>query len=131
MDMSSVLGNLFSFRSKEEKARIYEAYSKRIFPYGEEQKERIAEILAELFPKHNPNYVLMHYILIKEGMTGESPLDFNAAVKKVKGSPLRKTAELEPGMHALLKVDLFIDENLNYPTLEELRAAINDILLEQ
>jgi hypothetical protein len=127
MDMSSVLGNLFDFRSKEEKKRIYEEYSKRIFPYGDAQKERVGEILAEMFPKENPRYVLMHYILVKEGMTGENPLDFKAAVKKVKGSPIRKTGHLEPGIHALLKVDLNIDENLNYPTTEELNADANSL----
>jgi hypothetical protein len=131
MDMSSVLGNLFDFRSKEEKARTYEAYAKMIFPYGDAQKERVGELLAELFPNQNSNYVLMHYILIKEGMIGEAPLDFKAAAKKVKGSPLRKTAELEPGIHALLKVDLTIDENLEYPSIEELRASASDILLKQ
>jgi hypothetical protein len=126
--MSSVLGNLFDFRSKEEKKRIFEEYSKRIFPYGDAQKERVGEILAEMFPKENPRYVLMHYILIKEGMTGEKPLDFEAAVKKVKGSPIRKTTHLEPGIHALLKVDLNIDENLNYPTVEELNTDARSLL---
>jgi hypothetical protein len=123
MDMSGVLGSLFNFRSKEEKQRIYEAYSKRIFPYGDIQKEKIEEILAALFPKQNSKHVLMHYILIKEGMTEEEPLEFNEAVKKVKHSPIRSTSELEAGIEALLNADLVIEENLEYPSLEELRAA--------
>jgi hypothetical protein len=70
----------------------------------------------------------MHYILIKEGMTAEDPLDFYTAAKKVKGSPIKKTPELEAGIHALINVDLYIDENLEYPSLEELQAAASSIL---
>lgn len=128
--MSSLLGNLFDFRSKEEKQSIYEDYSKRIFPYGDAQKDRIAELLAALFPEQSARYVLMHYILIKDGMTKAEALDFDTAAKKAKSSSIRKTPELQAGMCALLNVDLNIDENLEYPSLEGLRASASKILLK-
>jgi hypothetical protein len=124
MDMSSFLSGLFDFRSKEEKKRSYEAYSKLIFPYGDEQKERIAELLAGLFPKEKPSFVLMYYILVKSAMVGEEPVDFDTAVKKVKGSPMKSTPALRAGIRPLLEVDLTINENLEYPSLEELRAEV-------
>lgn len=125
--MSSILGNLFDFRSKEEKARSYEAYSKRIFPYGEEQKNAVSELLASLFPNENPKYLLMYYILIKQGMTEEEALDFDTAAKKaVKCKLLTFTPEIKAGMKALLKIDLTINEKLEYPSIEELRDAACD-----
>ena len=62
--MSSILSGLFDFRSKEEKARSYEAYSKKIFPYGDAQKDAISEILAALFPNERKNYLVMYYVNI-------------------------------------------------------------------
>ncbi|MDF2523958.1 MAG: hypothetical protein K0R31_1599, partial [Clostridiales bacterium] len=62
--MAGIMGRFFDFRSKEEKARSYEAYSKRIFPYGDDQKDRVSELLAELFPKEKQKNLMMHYILI-------------------------------------------------------------------
>lgn len=127
--MSGILGNIFDFRSKEEKARSYAAYSKRIFPYGNNQKDQISDILAALFPTLNPKHVLMYYILIKEGMTEEEPLDFETASAKVaKYSLVRITPELKAGIHALLNVDLSIDGKLEYPSIEELNAAASNIL---
>lgn len=126
--MSGIFGDLFSFKSKEEKERSYEAYSKRIFPYGDDQKDRIMELLSELFPKENPRYVLMHYILVKQGVTGEDAIGFDEAANKVKHSPIKATPEIQAGIHALLNVDLSIDENLEYPSIEELRVASRNIL---
>jgi hypothetical protein len=127
--MSGIIDNLFNFRSKEEKARNYESYSKRIFPYGDTQKERISDLLTALFPELNPKHVLMYYILIKEGMTEETPLEFETAAAKIaKYSLVRITPELKAGVQALLNIDLSINEELKYPSSEELRAASTNIL---
>lgn len=120
--MKSFFG-LFDFRSKEEKARSYEAYSKWIFPYGEEQKERITELIENIFPKLNKRHVLMYYILVKEGMTAEEALDFETAAKKVaKFSIVPVTPELKSGIQALLRADFAIDEKLEYPSIAEIKG---------
>lgn len=127
--MAGILGSIFDFRSKEEKARSYEAYSKRIFPYGDEQKEKVSEILAALFPKEKEKYLIMHYILIKQGMTEEEPMDFDkAAAKAAKYRLLPITPELQASMRALLNVDFAINEELEYPSIEEFRRNIEHIL---
>ncbi len=123
-----MFGDLFSFKSKEEKARSYEVFSSRVFPHGEAQRDKILEILTELFPKEKPRYVLMHYILIKDGMTGEPSMDFEEATSKVKHSPIKTNAEIQAGIRALINADLTISEKLEYPSLEELRAAALEIL---
>jgi hypothetical protein len=129
-DMAGMFGDLFSFKSKEEKARSYDAFSNRVFPYGDEQRDKILEILTELFPKEKARYVLMHYILVKDGMTGEDSLDFEEASKKVKHSPIKATAEIQAGIRALVNADFNINEKLEYPSLEELRTAAKEILSE-
>lgn len=126
--MSSILRGIFDFRSKEEKERSYEAYSKRIFPYGDEQKNKVSELLAALFPAQKQQYLIMHYILIKQGMTEDEPMDFEtAATKAAKYRLVPVTAELQAAMHALINIDMVIDEKLEYPSLEELRTAANNI----
>lgn len=124
--MSSFLSGLFDFRSKEEKHRNYEAYTKMIFPYGDAQKERITELLAGLFPHKDPDFVLMYYILVKAAMLQEESVDYETAAKKIKGSPIKSTSELRAAIYPLLQVDLNINENLEYPSLKELQAEVNN-----
>lgn len=117
--MSSMFGNFFM--SKEDKERKYEAYSKKIFPYGDEQRKKVSALLSETFPEEKLKYLMMHYILIKECMIGEEKLDFDTAARKIaKKKIIRITPELEKGIHAILEADLSIDEKLEYPLAEDL-----------
>lgn len=120
--MPGVFSGIFDFRSKEEKARSYEVYSKRIFPYGDAQKDAILEILAELFPSENKRYLLMYYVLTKQGMTEDEPMDFEKSfAKAAKCKLLPVTEELKFGINTLLNVDFAIDEKLEYPSIDKFR----------
>lgn len=124
--MPNMFGNLFI--SKEERQQKYEAYSKRIFPYGDKQREIISFYLSELFPKEKLKYLLMHYILIKESVIGDEQLDIQMAAKKIgKKKIIRVTPELQELMIALLKADLAIDESLKYPSIIELKNSIDRV----
>lgn len=119
--MSGILGNLFDMSSKEDKQQRYESYSKLIFPYGDGQREKVLELLCQMFPKQKIKYLMLHYILIKEGLVGEEKQSFEEAAAKVaKKKLIRVTPELQVGLYNLLNADLSIDENLEYPPLEEL-----------
>lgn len=127
--MAGILSGLFDFRSKEEKARYYEAYSKRIFPYGDAQKDAISDILVALFPDENKRYLIMYYILIKQGMTEEEAVDFKTAAAKTKKYRLLLfTPELQAAIQVILNADFAINEDLRYPSIEELRSEITNIL---
>lgn len=127
--MAGIFGKMFDMRSKEEKQRDFEAFSKRIFPYGDTHREKISEILSGLYPKTNIKYLRMYYILLKDEMTGENAVDFETAVKKLaKKSVVKVTPELNASLHALLLADLETDENLNYPSVEELRKTAKDLI---
>lgn len=119
--MSSIFSKMFDSRSKEEKQRDYENYSNRIFPYGEEQKDKVFAILAKLLPKQNQKYVRMHYILMKEQMVQVEPLSFAEADAMIAKKTLLKTnSAINNILKTLLEVDLKIDEKLEYPNIEEI-----------
>lgn len=68
--MASLISRMFDSRSKDEKERDYELYSQRIFPFGEAQKEKIGDLLVALNPKEKRHYLMLHYILLKDSVTG-------------------------------------------------------------
>ncbi len=118
------LSNMFEglFISKEERNKKYNDYSKRIFPYGAEQKKKVSSILSELFPNEDLQYLLMHYILVKERVIDEGRLDYESAFKKVSKKKIIKiTPDLQNKMITLLKADLSVDESLEYPSAEEVK----------
>lgn len=119
--MPSVIQRMFDNRSKEEKERDYDAFSQRVFPFGDEQKNKVADLLEVLFPKEKRKYLLLHYILIKDPLTLNEKDDYELIEKKAnKRKVVKITPEFKAAIKALVLADLAIDEKLNYPTPEEL-----------
>lgn len=73
---------MFDFRSREEKERDYKAFFKRVFPGGEEQKERVTQKLKERVPGEDIKYVLLYYITLKDYMVLNEEPDFQAAADR-------------------------------------------------
>lgn len=125
--MAKFFGGLFDLRSKEDKERDLEVYTNMIFPFGDEHKEKVYNILEELLPKQNQKYLRMHYILLKEAMIGEEKLSYEEATKKIAKQTLVKTTEeLKVLVKALLEIDLTMDENLIYPSATQIRNKSNE-----
>lgn len=119
--MPSVIQRMFDNRSKEEKERDYDAFSQRVFPFGDEQKNKVGDLLEVLFPKEKRKYLLLHYILIKDPLTLNEKDDYELIEKKAnKRKVVKITPEFKAAIKALVLADLAIDEKLNYPTPEEL-----------
>lgn len=112
------------FQSKEEQEKNYKEYFNKIFPYGEIQKQRVQEILDGLISnKKQASQLMMHYILIKEAMIDSETKDYNMIASKVeKKKFIKLTPELKNCIRILIYKDLGIDEGLEYPTVEELKA---------
>lgn len=70
---------MFDFRSREEKERDYNAFFKRVFPGGEEQKERVMQRLKERVPGEDIKYVLMYYATLKDYMVLNVETDLQRA----------------------------------------------------
>lgn len=120
--MASFFG--INFKSKEERERDYQNYFNKIFPYGESQKQKVENILGELVNKKEQNELMMHYILIKEAMI-DTEEDYETIAKRIEKKRIVKlTPELKECICILINVDLAIDEGLDYPSVEELKAKI-------
>lgn len=111
------------FQSKEEQERKYQEYFRKIFPYGEEQRQKIKDILYALAGKKNGVQLMMHYLLIKEAMINSESKDYEAIAATIEKKKLIKlTPELRACVRLLIYKDLEADENLKYPTPDELKA---------
>ena len=113
----------FNFKSKEEREKEYQEYFKKIFPYGEAQRQRVLEILARLNNGNQEKQLMMHYVLIKEAMTDSEIKDYEAITAKIEK---KRIVKLTPGLKDCIRIliykDLAMDESLNYPTAQELKA---------
>ena len=119
--MPSVIQRMFDNRSKEEKERDYDAFSQRVFPFGDEQKNKVGDLLEVLFPKEKRKYLLLHYILIKDPLTLNEKDDYELIEKKAnKRKVVKITPEFKAAIKALVLANLAIDEKLIYPMPEEL-----------
>ena len=118
--MAGFLGSLF--QSKAEREKSYKEYVKKVFPYGDAQKQKILDILIELLSEKDSSYFLMHYLLIKEALIDSEVKDYKSIAAKVEKKRLVKlTPELKECVRILIDKDLIIDESLVYPTVQELK----------
>ena len=113
----------FEYKSKKEREKEYQEYFHKLFPYGEPQKQKVQELLIELIRKKQGNQLMMHYVLIKEAMIDSEDRDYEAIAARVeKGRYVKLNSELKDCIRILIYKDLAMDESLNYPTANELKA---------
>ena len=131
--------DLFTIKSPEEEAEDSRRYDRWAFPYGEAQKEAVKELLRQLLPKEDLRTALAVYLIGREGYRGsyqkeertdlrsrEQRLqDANRALRRqLVGGRLRK---LLPTYMAVILADLEVDEQLQYPSTEELRRRAQEL----
>lgn len=103
--MSNVFNNLF--KNKEEKRHQADEYSRKIFPKGDEQRKLVSDQISEMFPDEKPEYLMMHYIMIKELIIDNKQIDYETAAEKIEKKKLvRITPDLREGMRTILETDL-------------------------
>lgn len=130
--MASLISRMFDSRSKDEKERDYELYSQRIFPFGEAQKEKIGDLLVALNPKEKRHYLMLHYILLKDSVTGPESKGYAEESRKLEKKKLVKiTPEFRQQVKILMELDQKVDETLQYPTAEELSVLVDQALAEE
>lgn len=118
-----------SFVSPKQKEREQRAYEKWALPYGEPQRQKLLSLLKELYPSESPQMALTAFLsgkaiyTDKDGDYEDTPEEFDPIaathfeittyfVKK-------KSVDVYPYI-ALIEADIAIDEQLAYPTAEEL-----------
>lgn len=129
MDIADWLG----IKSRDQEEREFQAFSENSFPYGEPQRDKIEELLSQLFPKEKKQFTMMLFLLGKQyyhgyglrneqdyqGYTQEQRL--NIAAKSLNRQLTGKHRKSLTTYLALIAADAQVDENLLYPTAQEIQ----------
>ena len=129
MDIADWLG----MKSREQEEREFQAFSENSFPYGQPQRDKVEELLSQLFPKEKKQFTMMLFLLGKQyyhgyglrneqdyqGYTQEERL--NIAAKSLNRQLTGKHRKSLTTYLALIAADAQVDENLLYPTVQEIQ----------
>lgn len=129
MDIADWLG----IKSREQEEREFQAFSENSFPYGQPQRDKVEELLSQLFPKEKKQFTMMLFLLGKQyyhgyglrneqdyqGLTQEERL--NIAAKSLNRQLTGKHRKSLTTYLALIAADAQVDENLLYPTAQEIQ----------
>ena len=128
MDIADWLG----IKSREQEEREFQAFSENSFPYGQPQRDKVEELLSQLFPREKKQFTMMLFLLGKQyyhgyglrneqdyqGYTQEERL--NIAAKSLNRQLTGKHRKSLTTYLALIAADARVDENLLYPTVQEI-----------
>jgi hypothetical protein len=119
--------NLFVWKSKAQQEKEQEEYESWAFPYGKPQREKLVKLMLEVFPKESETTALISFLTCKELYTKfcKTPDLSDYAINKLlemKGYKRLIRKKDMPLYVALVVADARVDENLNYPTAEEIIA---------
>lgn len=129
MDIADWLG----IKSREQEEREFQAFSENSFPYGQPQRDKVEELLSQLFPKEKKQFTMMLFLLGKQyyhgyglrneqdyaGFTQEERL--NLAAKSLNRQLFGKHKKSLTTYLALIAADAQVEENLLYPTAQEIQ----------
>lgn len=129
MDIADWLG----IKSREQEEREFQAFSENSFPYGQPQRDKVEALLSQLFPKEKKQFTMMLFLLGKQyyhgyglrneqdyqGYTQEERL--NIAAKSLNRQLTGKHRKSLTTYLALIAADAQVDENLLYPTAQEIQ----------
>ena len=118
--------NFFVWKSKEQAKREEEEYAKWAFPYGQEQRKKLVELMLEVFPKESEATTLIPFLTCKElymKMCKTPDLSDYAVDKLMEMKKYKRIIRKQdmPYYVALVVADARIDENVEYPTADEIR----------
>ena len=126
--------NFFIWKSKEQVKKEEEEYAQWAFPYGHAQREKLVKLMLEIFPKENEQTTLIPFLTCKELYLKicKTPDLTDYAVGKMmemqKYKRLIRKQEM-PYYVALVVADAQIDENLEYPTADEIRSMAKGFMV--
>ncbi|NLV50233.1 MAG: hypothetical protein GXY20_06010 [Clostridiales bacterium] len=122
--------NLFSWKSKEQQKQEMETYEKWAFPFGQAQRDKLVKLMLELFPKESEPTVLIPFLTCKElyCKLAKTPDQADYAINKLL-TDIKKYKRIirkrdMPTYVALVSADQKVDENLEYPTAQQIRDMV-------
>ena len=128
--------NLFRFRSKKQQEKEMREYAAWAFPYGQAQRERIANLLSQLVPKEDAAIAMVIFLTGKEAFCDregdwEEGVERNPlldAADALRRSGMRVNKQHVPLYLALILADSQVDEELRYPEAGELLDMARKLL---
>lgn len=123
----------FRFKSRRQEQKEAAEYAAWAFPHGGDQQKAVRQLLSQLFPKEPTSVAMVNYLTGREAFSnryGDYDDDYNPL--HVTLLALRHCSTVPrwdiPLYMALIAADSRVDESLNYPDVEELRAAAQDLI---
>ncbi len=118
--------NFFVWKSKAQAQKEEDEYAKWAFPYGPQQREKLVKLMLEVFPKENETTTLIPFLTCKElySKICNAPDLSDYAIERLMAMQKYKRIIRKQDMPyyvALVVADSRIDENLEYPTADEIR----------
>ena len=128
------LMDMFTFKTKKQREREAKQFDRWAFPYGLPQREKVIAIIHELLPKEDPKAALALFLIGRQAYRGSFKDDPEDLAERTEERKLRaldyqlseqlfgRYKKYIPYYKALVLADAQVDETLNYPSIEELRA---------
>lgn len=115
--------------SKQIKKIKDDAFLRSVFPYEDKQAEKIYEILKLLFPNitiedSKYNYIVTKQELENKDLNSLDKIELIHLIDYLNSIYITKNNDVYPYL-VLADIDLKIDKDLNYPTIEEIQNLIN------
>ncbi len=134
------IADWFTFKSAKQRARDERNFARWAFPYGEAQKEKILQLIRELMPKEDPKAALSVFLMGRQAYRGsfrDDPEDLAERTKQDQMNALDavlanqlfgRYKKFIPYYKVLVLADLEVNETLNYPSTEELRRRVEEMM---
>lgn len=133
------LADMFTFKTRRQRERDAKRFDRWAFPYGDPQRQKLIAIIKELLPKEDPKAALAVYLMGREAYRGSFKDDAEDLAERTEERKLRaldyllkeqlfgRYKKFIPYYKALVLADAQIDEQLNYPSAEELRRRAQEL----
>lgn len=133
------LADMFTFKTRRQRERDAKRFDRWAFPYGDPQRQKLIAIIKELLPKEDPKAALAVYLTGREAYRGSFKDDAEDLAERTEERKLRaldyllkeqlfgRYKKFIPYYKALVLADAQIDEQLNYPSAEELRRRAQEL----
>ena len=123
------------FKTKEQREEDLNKYYAWAYPYGQEHKERISKLIEEFVSDDDSKFAIYNYLVCRQALAPNiydgkyivKEEQFAPAYKKLKKEFVSKGKKNVHKYMALVEADLIIDEEFNYPSLEQLTDRANQI----
>ena len=127
------IADWFSFKTAKQRAREEKMYARWAFPYGDAQREKLMRIFRELIPKEDPQIAMAVFLIGRQAYRGSFQDDAEDLAERTEEDRIAALDHqlqnqlfgryklMIPYYKALIMADDKVDENLNYPNVEELR----------